>query len=102
MRAHRIAGPNDRTLAVVEDGDPDGRPVIYHHGTPGSHVLHPGWVADARQRGIRLIAYDRAGYGGSDRDPGRDIAAVAGDIAAIADGLGIERFATWGISGGGP
>jgi pimeloyl-ACP methyl ester carboxylesterase len=98
MRAHRFPGPGGRTLAVVEDGDPEGRPVIYHHGTPGSHVLYAKWLTP----GVRLIGYDRAGYGGSDRDPGRDVAAVAADIAAIADALGLERFATWGVSGGGP
>jgi len=98
MRAHQIAGPGGRTLAVVEDGDPDGRPVIYHHGSPGSHVLYDPWLTP----GVRLIGYDRAGYGGSDRDPGRDVAAVAQDIAALADALDLERFATWGISGGGP
>ena len=50
-------------------GDPDGVPVLYHHGTPGSGLLYPTWSADAAERGIRLIGYDRAGYGGSDRDP---------------------------------
>src|SRR4051812_19558120 len=98
MRAHQIAGPGGRTLAVVEDGDPDGRPVIYHHGSPGSHVLYDPWLTP----GVRLIGYDRAGYGGSDRDPGRDVAAVAQDIAALADALDLDRFATWGVSGGGP
>ena len=102
MRMHEIAGPGGRTLKVLEDGDPDGAPVIKHHGTPGSRLANPKWVADAADRGIRLIGYDRAGYGGSDRDPGRDVAAVAADTAAIADALGIERFATWGGSGGGP
>jgi pimeloyl-ACP methyl ester carboxylesterase len=51
---------------------------------------------------MRLIGFDRAGYGGSDRRPGRRIADVAGDVAAILDALGVERFATWGSSGGGP
>ncbi len=102
MRTHEIAGPGGRTLTVLEDGDPDGAPVVKHHGTPGSRLLHPNWVDDAAERGIRLIGYDRAGYGGSDRDAGRDVAAIAADIAAIADALGIEHFATWGGSGGGP
>src|SRR5581483_626782 len=34
--------------------------------------------------------------------PGRTVAAAAADVEAIADALGLERFATWGISGGGP
>lgn len=87
-----------RTLAVYESGDPAGLAVIAHHGTPGSGLLYDRWQTP----GIRLIGYDRAGYGGSSRNPGRNVAAVVEDIATIADELGLTRFATWGISGGGP
>jgi pimeloyl-ACP methyl ester carboxylesterase len=51
---------------------------------------------------VRLIAYDRPGYGDSTRYQGRSIAATAEDVRAIADHLGIERFAVAGRSGGGP
>jgi pimeloyl-ACP methyl ester carboxylesterase len=51
---------------------------------------------------MRLLAYDRPGYGGSDPHPGRRVADAAGDVAALADALGIERFAVVGGSGGGP
>jgi pimeloyl-ACP methyl ester carboxylesterase len=87
-----------RALEVHEAGDPNGLPVIVHHGTPGSGLLYDRWATP----GIRLIAYDRAGYGGSTRRRGRQIAGVVADIEAIADELGLDRFATWGISGGGP
>jgi pimeloyl-ACP methyl ester carboxylesterase len=52
--------------------------------------------------GVRLIAFDRPGYGGSDRRFGRSVADAAADVAAIADALGIEKFAVLGRSGGGP
>jgi pimeloyl-ACP methyl ester carboxylesterase len=52
--------------------------------------------------GIRLIAYDRPGYGLSDRHRGRAVADAATDVAAVADNLGIDRFAVLGRSGGGP
>jgi pimeloyl-ACP methyl ester carboxylesterase len=90
--------PDGRALALHEAGDPAGLAVIVHHGTPGSGLLYERWATP----GIRLIAYDRAGYGQSTRNRGRDIAAVVADITAIADELGLDRFATWGISGGGP
>jgi pimeloyl-ACP methyl ester carboxylesterase len=48
---------------VLEDGAPGGVPLIAHHGTPGSRLLYRRWVEDATERGIRLIAYDRPGYG---------------------------------------
>jgi pimeloyl-ACP methyl ester carboxylesterase len=90
--------PDGRSLELHEAGDPGGFPVLVHHGTPGSGVLYDRWASD----GVWLIGFDRAGYGGSSRDAGRPIAAVAADVEAIADALGLERFATWGISGGGP
>ncbi|HEY7398768.1 MAG TPA: alpha/beta hydrolase, partial [Gaiellaceae bacterium] len=83
-------------------GDAGGLPVIVHHGTPSSGLLYEKWTDDAAAKGIRLIGFDRAGYGGSTRLPGRTIAAAAADTEAIADALELERFATWGISGGGP
>ncbi len=48
------------------------------------------------------MSYDRPGYGGSTPAPGRDIASAAADVAAVADALGIARFAVMGHSGGGP
>jgi pimeloyl-ACP methyl ester carboxylesterase len=72
--------------------------VVVHHGTPGSGVPYERWVTP----GVRLLAYDRAGYGGSTRNRGRAISSVVGDIEAIANSFGLERYATWGISGGGP
>ena len=52
--------------------------------------------------GIRFIAYDRPGYGLSDPRPGRVVADAAADVGALADHLGLGRFAVFGISGGGP
>jgi pimeloyl-ACP methyl ester carboxylesterase len=100
-RWQTIEGPRGRALRVVEDGDPDGAPVLVHHGTPGAGTLFGPWVQDAAARGIRLISYHRPGYAESARDPGRSVGSAAQDVAAIMDALGIERFATWGSSGGG-
>jgi pimeloyl-ACP methyl ester carboxylesterase len=97
-----VPGPGNRTLGVHEAGDPAGRPVLVHHGTPAHGALFAPWIEDAHARGIRLIGYDRPGYGVSSPDPDRTVASAAEDVAAIADALGIDRFATWGASGGGP
>jgi pimeloyl-ACP methyl ester carboxylesterase len=91
-----------RTLRVLEDGDPRGRPLFYLHGTPGSRLLEERQVAEAARLGVRLIGYDRPGYGGSTPQRGRTIADGARDVVAIADALGIDRFAVMGHSGGGP
>lgn len=52
--------------------------------------------------GVRLISFDRPGYGGSERQFGRRVADVAADVKAIAGELGLDAFAVVGRSGGGP
>ncbi len=99
---HSISTQDGRTLGVREAGDPQGLAVLTHHGTPGSGVLYRPHVELAREQGIRLIGYDRPGYGASTRQEGRTVADAASDTAAIADHLGLERYCSWGISGGGP
>ena len=97
-----VQTPDGRTLAVQDVGDPDGKPVIVHMGSPNSRQMYPPHIADAQRRGLRLIGYDRPGYGGSTPKPGRTVADCAVDVTAICDTLGFDRVASWGISGGGP
>lgn len=91
-----------RTLAFCEWGDPKGAPVFSLHGTPGSRITRHPDNEVYRRAGVRCITYDRAGYGLSTRLKGRAVAHAAADVAAIADALGIARFAVTGGSGGGP
>ena len=91
-----------RTLHVYDEGDKDGNVVILHHGTPGSGLSYPPDVELARQRGLRLIAYDRAGYGGSTPNPGRTVADVVSDIDDVVAALGVDRYGSLGGSGGCP
>ena len=100
-REHSIS-VNGRAVGVVEAGDPSGPAIFVLHGTPGSRLLWRGLIEDAEARGIRLIGYDRPGYGGSDPHRGRRVADAAGDVAAIADALGVDRLGVEGGSGGGP
>jgi pimeloyl-ACP methyl ester carboxylesterase len=97
-----IGTADGRSVTVYDAGEPDGRPVLFHHGTPSSGAPFDRHVALAQQQGIRLVSYDRAGYGESSRNPGRAVTDVVRDVETIADVLGLERFATWGLSGGGP
>jgi pimeloyl-ACP methyl ester carboxylesterase len=102
MKELSVEASSGRKLQVVDAGDPGGKPVFYLHGTPSSRILDPRWDADATRRGIRLIAYDRPGYGGSTPSAGRRVADAAVDVDAIANLLDLPRVAVWGISGGGP
>jgi pimeloyl-ACP methyl ester carboxylesterase len=90
-----------RELTVYDEGDPGGRSILVH-GTPGAGPPYAGWVKDANARGARLPAYGRPGYGASTPASGPTIAGAARDATAIMDALGVQRFATWGVSGGGP
>ncbi|HWC87979.1 MAG TPA: alpha/beta fold hydrolase [Solirubrobacteraceae bacterium] len=102
MREQIVLLADGRSLLVEEGGDPAGWAVLVHPGTPSARHLYGPHLLDAQNRGIRLISYDRPGYGGSTASPGRRIADCVGDVLAILDALGIERIAVWGISGGGP
>ena len=98
-----VTTPDGRTLAVEDAGDRGGRPVLVHVGTPGGRRLYgPRTLADAERRQLRLISYDRPGYGGSTPQPGRSMADCASDVRVICETLGIGRLAMWGLSGGGP
>jgi pimeloyl-ACP methyl ester carboxylesterase len=97
-----VRTPDGRVLAVHESGDPAGSPVLVHNGTPMSRHLYGPNVADAVEQGLRLISYDRPGYGGSTPQPGRTVADCAADVRSICAALEIERLAMWGLSGGGP
>ncbi|MGH3250352.1 MAG: alpha/beta fold hydrolase, partial [Trebonia sp.] len=91
-----------RRLATAVYGDPEGRPVFLLHGTPGSRIGPRPRSAILHRLGVRLICFDRPGYGESDRLPGRRVADAAADVSAIADALGLAKFAVVGRSGGGP
>jgi pimeloyl-ACP methyl ester carboxylesterase len=97
-----VRSADGRQLAVRVSGNPSGHPVVYLHGTPGSRVGPFPRGRVLYELGVRLISFDRPGYGGSDRQPGRRVADVAHDVEAIADELGLGTFAVAGRSGGGP
>jgi pimeloyl-ACP methyl ester carboxylesterase len=75
--------------------------VLWHHGTPNVGTPPRPLFRDSQRLGLRWVSYDRPGYGGSTRRPGRDIASAGQYGAAVADALGIDRFAVVGHSGGG-
>ena len=90
-----------RVLRARDAGDPGGPVVMYFHGTPGSRLdlsFGEQVVADS---GVRLVSFDRPGYGGSTPAP-FGLASIAADAHAVADALGLARFSTLGVSGGGP
>ena len=70
-----------RTVAYAVWGDPTGFPVLSLHGTPGCRLDR--WPNEDvyRELGVRFVTHDRAGYGRSERHPGRSVADEAADVA---------------------
>jgi pimeloyl-ACP methyl ester carboxylesterase len=90
-----------RTLTWREYGAPDGEPALYFHGG-GSTSLEGGiFHREAADRGVRLIATDRPGAGGSTLRPGRPVAAYSDDLVELLATLDVGEFACFGESNGG-
>lgn len=95
-----ITLPDGRQLGYAEYGVPNGSPMLFFHGAPGSRHIHADMAEITARRGVRLIAVDRPGYGLSDPQPGRSMLDWPDDIAALADVLGMGPFAIIGFSMG--
>ena len=91
------------TLNVALAGPEDAPPVILLHGFPESHRTWRG-VAPLLEDSFRLIMPDQRGFAGSDRPLDVDeyeTDKLIGDIFALAEALGVERFALVGHDWGG-
>jgi pimeloyl-ACP methyl ester carboxylesterase len=91
------------TLNVALAGPADAPPVILLHGFPESHRTWRG-LAPLLQDEFRLVMPDQRGFAGSDRPQDVDqyrTDLLVDDIFALADALGIERFALVGHDWGG-
>ncbi len=103
IREHKVPVARGRTLGAAELGDPDGFPVLWFHGTPGARLqVPPDAPSSALARGIRLVGVERPGTGWSTPHRYRCVRDFASDVRALADELGLDRFAVVGLSGGGP
>lgn len=117
MTTRTVTVGDGRRLCLDDVGDPVGLPVLYLHGTPDSRLARPGDDRLAAGAGVRLLALDRPGYGGSDPLPATDggpvgagpagpgpvggwAAMLATQVDAALDTLGVERCAVLTWSGG--
>jgi pimeloyl-ACP methyl ester carboxylesterase len=92
-----------RAMTLDDVGDAAGVPLLYLHGTPDSRLARPADDGPAARAGVRLLALDRPGYGGSDPLPvGRSswTGPLARDVATVLDELAVERVALLAWSGG--
>ena len=99
---HELTVSGGRVVCYCCYGPQAGLPVVSLAGTPGTRWERPGVASAIGQQNLRVVVPDRPGYGGSDRQPGRTVADVAADVAAVARAQGWAQFAVTGFSGGGP
>jgi len=92
-----------RVLGYAEFGDPDGRLVLWHHGTPGARRQIPLNARRAAERlGVRLVCVERPGVGDSTNHRYQAFSEWSTDAGTVADHFGAATFAVVGLSGGGP
>ncbi|UIO99768.1 alpha/beta hydrolase [Halobaculum sp. CBA1158] len=92
----------ERRVAYTEYGSPDGAPVVFLHGTPGSRLLGGLFDSVAADAGVRLLAPDRPGYGRSPPWTGRSVSDGARIVAAVLDDAGVAEADLLAFSGGAP
>ena len=79
-----------------------GNPVILIHGWPVSHEMWEYQLNELPKHGIRVIAYDRRGFGKSDKSwNGYDYNTMAGDLKALIEELDLDKVTLVGFSMGG-
>ncbi len=77
--------------------------MIVHPGSPSTRLLGQWGHEAAVAAGVRLVSVNRPGYGGSTVPSGApSLIATGRDTAALAAHLGVEQYAVFGQSGGGP
>jgi hypothetical protein len=95
IRHHEVRLPDGRILRTQDSGAANGQPVFLFHDGLGSRLAADPLAAVATHAGLRLVSYDRPGFGGSTAQPGRRVTDAGADVTAIADQLGVDRFAVW-------
>ena len=92
---------NGQTVAYFDYGQSDDV-VFFHHGSPSAGPIPPHIRRNADANEFRIIEVVRPGYGSSTAISDRSVNTVSQINLDIADALGIENFAIFGTSGGGP
>lgn len=98
----QLRSRDGRLVAYRIYGRPDGPPVYFFHGFPGSRIQAALVHDQALAAGIALVAFDRPGFGLSDPAPSPTIDDIAGDVLELSEALGHRHFAVLGVSCGGP
>lgn len=92
----------DSVRLHVDDSGGDGRPVVLIHGWPLSAQAWAPQVPALQAAGYRVVAYDRRGFGRSDKPAsGYDYDTLADDLQRVMDQCGLDDATLVGFSMGG-
>ncbi|MGB3827630.1 MAG: alpha/beta hydrolase [Ornithinimicrobium sp.] len=100
----RVSVTSEETQIELEvaDSGGSGRPVVLIHGWPLSHEAWADQTPALTAAGYRVVAYDRRGFGHSDKpDSGYDYDTLSDDLAAVMDSLDLSDVTLVGFSMGG-
>ncbi|WP_296487562.1 alpha/beta hydrolase [Rhodoferax sp.] len=94
--------PLDTVRLHVDDSGGVGRPVVLIHGWPLSAQAWEPQVSALRDAGYRVVAYDRRGFGRSDKpQSGYGYDTLADDLQRVMDQCGLQDVTLVGFSMGG-
>ncbi|MBB2147865.1 alpha/beta fold hydrolase [Pedobacter gandavensis] len=93
---------NSKSVNIFYEDLGSGKPVILIHGWPVSHEMWEYQVASIVYSGYRCIAYDRRGFGQSDKPwSGYDYDTLASDLNELILALDLSEVTLVGFSMGG-
>ncbi|CBX91550.1 predicted protein [Plenodomus lingam JN3] len=84
--------PSGRKLSYAQYGDPNGKPVFFFHGLPGSRLEGTYFDDLGKELGARIISPDRPGCGQSTPQPGRGLLDWPKDVEALAEHLKLAEY----------
>ncbi|MBC8154648.1 MAG: alpha/beta hydrolase [Bacteroidetes bacterium] len=100
IKAGTDAAGNEVNLFYQDWGQ--GQPVVLIHGWPLSHEMWDYQMAELPKNGVRVIAYDRRGFGKSSKPWGNyDYDTLTDDLNAVLEELNLENVTLVGFSMGG-
>lgn len=96
-----IKTKNDNSVNLFYQDLGKGKPVVFIHGWPSSHAMWEYQLAELPKK-FRCIAYDRRGFGNSDKPwNGYDYDTLADDLHSVIETLNLSEVTLVGFSMGG-
>ncbi|QDA61155.1 alpha/beta fold hydrolase [Hymenobacter jejuensis] len=100
IKAGQDANGNAINLFYEDWGQ--GAPVVLIHGWPLDHTMWEHQMMELPKHGLRVVAYDRRGFGKSSRPwESYDYDTLADDLKAVLDTLDLQNVTLVGFSMGG-